>query len=65
MIQTFCSICKGKGKVVCPAIDIDERDNYSEKSTPHDLNCPICNGTNYVTCMGCMGGGIIDTNAYA
>ena len=28
-------------------------------------NCAVCSGTGFTLCLACMGGGLIDTNAYA
>ena len=60
MIQVICSKCKGAGKVPCPVCAKDE-DDVSERL---DV-CPSCGNTGFIVCTGCMGGGIIDTNAMA
>ena len=40
---------------------VDCRDNKESQ----EKECPECGGTGEVLCTACMGGGIMDTNAFA
>jgi hypothetical protein len=57
MVTTICALCKGKGTVICPAC--------ARGDAPPDPACTECKGAGRVVCTGCMGGGIIDTTAFA
>lgn len=57
MIQIICPECRGKGQVKCQACQNMEKDERK--------NCAVCSGTGFTLCLACMGGGLIDTNAYA
>ena len=80
MIQVICPECKGKGKVPCPICKGKEQEilcNYRDKEDNKDVvdcigdkesqekECEVCGGKGEVLCTACMGGGIMDTSAFA
>ena len=70
MIQVICPKCKGKGKVPCPICNKDKevKENIvdsNNKQNNKEKECKVCNGTGEVLCTACMGGGIMDTSAFA
>lgn len=80
MIQVICPECKGKGKVPCPICKGKEQEimcNCRDKEDCKDVvdcrgdkeskekECEVCGGKGEVLCTACMGGGIMDTSAFA
>ena len=67
MIQVICPECKGKGKVPCPVCREDSKNivDCRDDKESQEKECPECGGTGEVLCTACMGGGIMDTNAFA
>ena len=70
MIQVICPKCKGKGKVPCPICNENKevKENIVENNNKQDnkeKECKVCDGTGEVLCTACMGGGIMDTSAFA
>lgn len=56
MIFVKCEMCNGEGQVDCPYCHNDE-DKKKE--------CPHCEGSGKVICLGCCGGGYVDMPAMA